>query len=76
MEAEDLIAKLKEATEKERREKQGQTQAGLSPKKLGNSHETETASKLADIFNTNRTYEVITAYQKDPNGQMQLLATN
>ena len=60
VEAEQLIASIKEAVEAERRAKQAATQAAtLSDNKLSdssNEHETKSAHKVAELFNTNRTY--------------------
>lgn len=66
VDAEELVATLREATEKARREKISEQQTVNNSKSkefqttqlIGESekHETETAQKLATTFNTNRTY--------------------
>lgn len=71
-EAEELMAAIAEEVDKERREKQAETQRetkgkkavkaseGLSDKKLSdspkNEHANTTPTKTAELFNTNRTY--------------------
>lgn len=67
-EADDLLAVIREQVEKERREKQAEelrktnaakSGVALSDKKLSdtnNEHESKTATKAAELFNTNRTY--------------------
>lgn len=61
VEAEDLIFKLKEETERHRREKQALTQSNgaitqLIVEQPIDRTKNETASKVAEVFNTNRTY--------------------
>lgn len=61
-EADDLLALIAEQVEKERREKQAATQAKAEPitQKIAEQpqprQERETATKAAELFNTNRTY--------------------
>jgi hypothetical protein len=62
-EAEDLIKAIREQVEKDRRKKQAEqlkkTHAGVSDKKLSKTsdeHKEKTATKTAELFNTNRTY--------------------
>lgn len=57
-EADDLLAVIREQVEKERREKQAETQAmgqKIVPQASGKV-EDKTAAKAAELFNTNRTY--------------------
>ncbi len=58
-EADDLLAVIAAAVEKERRERQWEAQK-LSDKKLSDTpkpqHAEKTAAKAAELFNTNRTY--------------------
>lgn len=58
-EADDLLAVIAAAVEKERRERQREAQK-LSDKKLSDTpkpqHAEKTATKAAELFNTNRTY--------------------
>jgi len=58
-EADDLLAVIREQVEKERRERQREAQK-LSDKKLSDTpkpqHSEKTATKAAELFNTNRTY--------------------
>lgn len=61
VEAEDLVLKIRESTEKERREKQSISQSNGSitqkiVEQTVDRTKNETASKLAEVFNTNRTY--------------------
>ena len=71
VEAEDIMRAIAEEVERERREKQAKAQASLhkmldetprasdlSDKKLSNrsEHESKTSHKVAELFNTNRTY--------------------
>ena len=58
-EADDLLAVIREQVEKERREKQAETQAKtlpLSGKKLPDSQPQRSTEKAAELFNTNRAY--------------------
>lgn len=73
VEAEDLIIKIREATEKVKKEKQianasNQYTEGLG-KKLpeANYDENKVATKLAEVFNTNRTYVNEAARIKESN---------
>lgn len=60
VEAEDLVAKIKEDTERQRREKQAETQSKVANGQIivrqVDEHENKVATKLAEVFNTNRTY--------------------
>lgn len=64
VEADEIVKAIKSETERQRREKQAETQSvtksgGAITQLIGgsdNKHETETATKLATTFNTNRTY--------------------
>lgn len=67
VESEGIYDEIRKATEEERRAKQAETQSvtksksGLSDNKLSDSepvdtHQTRTATKLANTFNTNREY--------------------
>ncbi len=68
VEAEEMVSAIKEKVEKERREKQSEKLTethekglfGVCDKKLSqplrNEHENSTPTKLASVFNTNRTY--------------------
>ena len=63
VEAEELVASIREAVEKERRKKQKANAANQhtkpSDKKLSepkNEHKDKAATKTAELFNTNRTY--------------------
>lgn len=83
VEAEEIMAALRAATESERRKKQSETRAGLSDKKLSDKkeHLQKTATKAAELFNTNRTYinqaakvkaEAPEAFEKVKAGKMRL----
>ena len=62
-EGDDLLAVIREQVEKERRDKQAESQSKTSepiPQKIAgqpkNDNSKETSAKAAEIFNTNRTY--------------------
>lgn len=62
-EADDLLAVIREQVEKERRDKQAESQSKTSepiPQKIAgqpkNDNSKETSAKAAELFNTNRTY--------------------
>lgn len=62
-EADDLLAVIREQVEKERRDKQAESQSKISepiPQKIAgqpkNDNSKETSAKAAELFNTNRTY--------------------
>jgi hypothetical protein len=84
VEAEDVLSVIAEQVEKERRERQAEAQK-LSDKKLSDTpkpeHAEKTATKAAELFNTNRTYvnqaakvksEAPEAFEKVKAGKMTL----
>lgn len=81
VEAEEIVAALRAATETDRRKKQSQTRSGLSDKKLPDNKPQRSSEKAAELFNTNRTYinqaakvkaEAPEAFEKVKAGKMRL----
>jgi len=81
VEAEEIVAALRAATESDRRKKQAQTRSALSDKKLPDNKPQRSTEKAAELFNTNRTYinqaakvkaEAPEAFEKVKAGKMRL----